>query len=93
MCTVVTVDKERNIIRLVHYTTQDYFERTQRVWFPDVQRDIATTCITYLSFDVFVAVFCPIDDEFEKRLRLNPLYKYAAQNWGYHAHEASTEVE
>lgn len=27
---LVTIDKERGIIRLVHYTTQEYFERTQK---------------------------------------------------------------
>ena len=32
---LVTVDEDSNIIRLVHYTTQEYFERTQTVWFPD----------------------------------------------------------
>ena len=26
---LVTVDEESNIIRLVHYTTQEYFEQTQ----------------------------------------------------------------
>ena len=34
---LVTVDEESDIIRLVHYTTQDYFERTQRDWFPDAE--------------------------------------------------------
>jgi ankyrin repeat protein len=90
---LVTVDEESDIIRLVHYTTQDYFERTQRVWFPDVQRDIVTTCATYLSFDAFETGFCSTNEEFEARLRLNPLYDYAAQNWGYHARIVSTEVE
>ena len=28
------------------------------------------------------------DDEFEERLRSNPLYDYAAHNWGHHAHKA-----
>ena len=32
---LVTVDEESNIIRLVHYTTQEYFERTQAHWFPE----------------------------------------------------------
>jgi hypothetical protein len=27
---LVTVDKESRVIRLIHYTTQEYFERTQR---------------------------------------------------------------
>jgi hypothetical protein len=30
---LVTVDQESKIIRLVHYTTQEYFERTQNHWF------------------------------------------------------------
>jgi hypothetical protein len=37
---LVTVDEESKIIRLVHYTTQEYFERTQRDWFPDAQTDL-----------------------------------------------------
>jgi Ankyrin repeats (3 copies)/Ankyrin repeats (many copies) len=89
---LVTIDKESDIIRLVHYTTQKYFERTQRDWFPDAQRDITTTCVTYLSFNAFEAGFCPTDKEFEARLQQNPLYDYAARNWGHHACVASTEV-
>src|SRR5579862_8972169 len=50
---LVTVDEESDIIRLVHYTTQEYFERTQTSWFPDAHGDIATTCVAYLSFDTF----------------------------------------
>jgi hypothetical protein len=33
---LVTVDEQSNIIRLVYYTIQDYFERTQHDWFPTV---------------------------------------------------------
>jgi hypothetical protein len=90
---LVTVDEESGIIRLVHYTTQEYFERTQTYWFPNAQRDIARTCITYLSFDAFETGFCATDKKFEARLRLNVLYDYTARNWGHHARAASTEVE
>lgn len=90
---LVTVDNESNIFRLVHYTAQEYFERSQKNWFPDAQKDIATTCITYLSFDAFEAGMCLADNEFTKRVQLNPLYEYAAQNWGYHARHAEAEVE
>jgi ankyrin repeat protein len=90
---LVTVDETSNIIRLVHYTTQEYFERTQKDWFPNAETDIAKACITYLSFDVFKSGFCPTDEKFEARLQLNPLYNYAARNWGHHARAASTEVE
>ena len=36
--------------------------------------------------------FCATDEKVEERLKLNPLYSYAAQNWGYHAREALKEV-
>lgn len=81
---LVTVDDESNIIRLVHYTTQQYFERTQTTWFPRSQKDIADTCITYLSFDVFKSGICRDQDIYTRRLQLNPFYEYAARNWGHH---------
>ena len=54
---------------------------------------MAATSVTYLSFDIFKTGFCLTDEEFEERLQLNPLYDYAARNWGHHARAASTEVE
>jgi ankyrin repeat protein len=89
---LVTVDEESGIIRLVHYTTQEYFERTQRQWFPNAEVNITTICVTYLLFDEFESGICQNDKEFEERLRLYPLYKYAAQNWGHHARAASTKA-
>ena len=85
---LVTIDEESNIIRLVHYTTQEYFERTRREWLPDAETDIASTCITYLSFSIFQSGFCTSDREFEARLQLNPLYNYAARRWGDHLRKA-----
>lgn len=82
---LVTVDKGSSVIRLVHYTTQEYLERTRQQWFPNADSVITTACITYLSFSTFEEGFCKRDREFEKRLQSNPLYGYAAQNWGYHA--------
>lgn len=85
---LVTVDEESDIIRLVHYTTQEYFQRTQAQWFPTAEADIATICITYLSFDVFGSGSSPTDDAFNERLHSNQLYQYAASNWGRHARMA-----
>ncbi|KAJ5359300.1 uncharacterized protein N7496_011713 [Penicillium cataractarum] len=86
---LVTVDEESNIIRLVHYTTQEYFERTRNQWFPDAESDIAKTCITYLSFSALESGLCETDNEFEEILESNKLYDYAASNWGHHARLAS----
>jgi len=89
---LVTVDERSDVIRLVHSTTQEYLERTLTEWSPTAQKDIATTCVTYLSFNAFEAGFCSTDTEFEKRLRSYPLYDYAARNWGHHARPDSTEM-
>ena len=40
---LVTIDEGSGIIRLVHYTTQEYFERTQKHWFPNAESEITTT--------------------------------------------------
>jgi ankyrin repeat protein len=90
---LVTVDEESNIIRLVHYTTQEYFKRTQNHWFPMAESDITKICVTYLSFSVFESGFCLSDNEFEERLQSNPLYDYAAHNWGHHGSSTPTSYD
>lgn len=55
----MTIDGENSIIRLVRYTTQQYFERTREEFFRDTQLKIAETCLTYLWYDAFnVNPFC-----------------------------------
>ena len=68
---LVTVDQESGTIRLVHYTTQQYFEQTQQYWFPDAETDITKICITYLSFSIFESGFCQTGGGFEDRLESN----------------------
>jgi ankyrin repeat protein len=87
---LVTVDAESGIIRLVHYTTQEYFERTQKRWFPNAETDITTICVTYLSFNAFQDDVFALHIEISDREVLEvsakyPLLPYTAQYWGYHA--------
>ncbi|KFZ02648.1 hypothetical protein V500_00038 [Pseudogymnoascus sp. VKM F-4518 (FW-2643)] len=86
---LVTIDEESGIIRLVHYTTQQYFKRTQGKWFPQIEADMAAICCTYLSFDKFGGGIWLDDKQLEQREEENVLYSYAAHNWGLHAHQAS----
>ncbi|KAF2622263.1 hypothetical protein BU25DRAFT_352674, partial [Macroventuria anomochaeta] len=37
---LVTIDEESQVIRLVHYTTQDYLESIREKWNPDAQYNI-----------------------------------------------------
>ncbi|KFY74396.1 hypothetical protein V499_05573 [Pseudogymnoascus sp. VKM F-103] len=82
---LVTVDEESDVIRLVHYTTQEYFERVREVWNPKAQEEIASTCLTYLSFQTFSTGRCTNDEDFASRIRQNPFVDYAARYWGTHA--------
>jgi ankyrin repeat protein len=89
---LVAVDQKSNIIRLVHYTTQQYFGRFRTALFPDAQTSIATTCLTYVSFDAFAEGYCRSDQEMETRMHKYPLLEYAAQHWGVHAREGPEEA-
>ncbi|KAK6525995.1 hypothetical protein TWF281_011036 [Arthrobotrys megalospora] len=77
---LVTIDEESNIVRLIHYTTQEYFNQSQEQWIRDAQNDIAKACVTYLSFETFDTELVPASCEF---------YYYAAENWGHHARKSS----
>jgi hypothetical protein len=89
---LVTIDTESTIIQFAHYTISEYFNRTRGRWFPNAETDITTICVAYMSFRAFEAGFCPTDEEFEARLRLQPLYSYAARYWGDHARAVSADV-
>ncbi|RSM12118.1 hypothetical protein CEP52_002630 [Fusarium oligoseptatum] len=86
---LVTIDKKSSIIRLVHYTTQEYFGRTRGTWFPTAEEQMAEVCLTYISFQPFRGEHCHDLDEYWRRLRHWPFYRYACKYWGIHALQTS----
>lgn len=88
---LVAIDGESSIIRLVHYTTQQYFERTRDKFFPLGHLQIAETCLTYLCYETFTGG--PLYDlaEFEARLLNYPFLNYAAQYWGHHVRDGGQQ--
>jgi ankyrin repeat protein len=82
---LVTIDVKSDVIRLVHYTTQDYFERNRSRWFSTAEEDITGHCMTYLSFTTFDSGPCKDDGGFEERLEVYRLYTYSAKHWASHA--------
>ncbi|KAI1775102.1 ankyrin repeat-containing domain protein [Hypoxylon cercidicola] len=91
---LVTVDETSQTIRLVHYTIQEYLERTPISWLEDSRYNIAASYITLRSFDELGQGSCASQRAFQERLQRHPLYQYAAGNWGNHArictHDIST---
>ncbi|KAJ4242767.1 hypothetical protein NW757_011840 [Fusarium falciforme] len=63
---LVTVDQASGIIRLVHYTTQEYLERTRDIWFPTAEDQMAEVCLTYLSFKRFRTQLFEANYEYRK---------------------------
>lgn len=101
VCTgLVTVDEQSDIIRLAHYTTQEYFERTQATWFPRAHHDIGRICVAYLSLVIFnaeprlIKSALEIYREFARDPRSQihisrllpeyPLFLYAGDFWCHH---------
>ncbi|PHH92415.1 hypothetical protein CDD83_7484 [Cordyceps sp. RAO-2017] len=81
---LVTVDEGGDTIRLIHYTTQEYLERTQSTWFPDAETEITSCCITYLSFSTF-------ENGLRRSNRQLLLSDYATRYWTHHARLCSPD--
>ncbi|KAN0080826.1 hypothetical protein V8E54_004030 [Elaphomyces granulatus] len=87
---LITVNSNR--VLLVHYTTQQYFQHRGLESFEGIQRDIiATSCLTYLSYDVF-AEGCLTESDLESRLQQNAFFEYAGQNWAYHIQDTQLSM-
>jgi hypothetical protein len=76
---LVIVDKETDIIRMVHYTAQEYHEKHKAEYLPHAQDEVSSTCLRYLSLNIadspdwLIAV--PETDD---------MFYYAATNLGKH---------
>ncbi|KAL4885962.1 ankyrin repeat-containing domain protein [Aspergillus karnatakaensis] len=50
---LIAVDEESEVIRLVHYTTQEYLLARGGTWLPKAKIEIARTCINYIKLAIF----------------------------------------
>ena len=79
---LVVIEPSSRIIRLVHYTTQEFFDRERQTFFADTEHEISRVCLTYLFYDV--ASVLPTDDYLSKTLCAFPFFGYAALHWFSH---------
>jgi len=84
---LVTVDEESSHIRLVHYTTQSYFDRVGTAKLLVEPSLIAETCLIYLSFRPFAEMYCSNKDDLERRRRKYPFLRYAVEYWADHVRD------
>ena len=93
-------DSRGEILRLVHYTTKEYFERTKTMHFPEAQEYLASSCLTYLLFDVFSGALCPprqddvryIDSDTGVGNKVGEIFCFGCKRcWTAEQHEAERE--
>ncbi|KAM5374261.1 hypothetical protein ACJZ2D_006586 [Fusarium nematophilum] len=81
---LITVDEQSDTVRLVHFTPQEYLERTQTRWYLDAAIYIQIGLVTYSSFEAFLSV-SEEDIEATMSMERHPFYTCAASHWGDHA--------
>ena len=87
---LITVEEESNVVRLVHYTTQEYLEKALDKWSPEGKTMMTRTMVAYLSFNEFGIENS--DDEDYLPFEKYRFYPYAARYWGSHAREAFAPI-
>ncbi|KAL9609719.1 MAG: hypothetical protein Q9167_005527 [Letrouitia subvulpina] len=81
---LVVIDSKSHIIRLVHYTTQEFFDKQKRSIFENPEADISRACLTYLSYNA--APYFPSDGSMTdwyimEVLKSYPFMGYTSRFW------------
>ncbi|KAL8791314.1 MAG: hypothetical protein Q9195_005933 [Heterodermia aff. obscurata] len=82
---IVTIDKESSLIRLIHYTAHEYFDRYPIIAPASAQEKTTKTCAAYLLLDDIARGPCRNARAMFDRLKNKPFLRYAASNMGTHA--------
>ncbi len=91
MCAGLVIIDASDIVRLVHFSAQDYFREKREKWFSNGDTILARDCLTYLSFKEFDAGASsgPTESEdFKQRIIKYPLLEYSCSYWGIHASQS-----
>ena len=84
-CGLVVVEDESWIVRLVHYTTEEYFRRKLPHYrSPEAHRYFAGILVTYLSFSTFATFSQNKMDQYlrQQTAEGGRLYRYTGRFWG-----------
>lgn len=88
LCAGLVVIEASHMVRLVHFSAQDYFKRNQERWFHGSESVLAQTCLSYLTMAAFDSGPCSDPqrlEDFKNRALDHPLLDYSCCCWGYHA--------
>ena len=77
---LVVVDREASIVRLIHYTLQEYLYTCPDIFGP-THSIMAETCLTYLNFETIKDISSLLSDPPQSA----PFLGYSSLYWGVHA--------
>ena len=92
MCAGLVIIDASDIVRLVHFSAQNYFRENREKWFSNGHAVLARDCLTYLSFKAFATGACSgrsESDDFKQRSLHYPLLEYSCSYWGRHASQVT----
>ena len=89
---LVIFDKEANIVRFGHKTTQDYLGNFHMNAIEAGHVVLLKKCLAYLRLPAMRLEFWSHNHQIRQRLLKHPLLEYAAVYWGDHAREVGTSL-
>ena len=88
---LVIVDDESAIIRLIHFSVQEFLLEHRTQLFPEGNETVAELCILYQSLPPFSSGSKQQEKDIQDLIHAQPFIKYASHNWGNHLKYSSNE--
>lgn len=89
---LVSLDDESSVVRLVHYSVQEYLLSHRSRLFPFGGEIVAEKCLRYMLFDAFDTGSCVSKKAIISCLADYPFYGYNCRYWGHHVRVAGGEM-
>ena len=89
---LLIMDAEASMVRLVHYTAQDYFNALAESEILRPHASIAAECLSYLNFDTFQLSTTIFEEQYPKQYPKQSPYAlllYMSTFWAFHAKAGS----
>lgn len=88
---LVSLDEESLVIRLVHYSVQEYLLEHRVRIFPSGEEIVAEKCLRYLLCNEFSTGSCPDWQTIKACLSDYPFYGYTCRYWGQHVRDTASD--
>lgn len=89
---ILVHNRETDIVSLVHYTLQEYFDKKAGSLFREAHANMARTCLTVMLFEQYSNVDLSSAQTSADLLLKQPLFAYAVDYWGWHEQRSGSQT-